>query len=407
MTGFYYQAKDARGELHEGVIQTSERHEAIQLLQGKGYIPLRLEAQAATKVLTPSPKAAFVHPSPKIPLRVLLQFSTDLRDLLSAGMTLSSGIHMLSKQGGNPQRQALLKQVYEDIIQGSTLSEALGKHPRSFPEFYVSLVEAGEASGQLQEALETAVIHYERAAEAKEQIRGALAYPMLVAGFGVLVIIFCLIFVIPKFSQIFTDMDRILPLPTRMLLFLSMSILKYGWLFLILTVAAAFGFKRWKNTESGRMAWHRFLLQVPVFKNLIRSAAYSNFARTLSHLLENGVSVLYALDIVKKTANNAVMEKEIGNLKSRVTDGSSLSGPLAESGIFPDVFTDMLAIGEEAGQVSRSLAQIARRYDQELNRNIKKVTTLIEPLLMVFIAGMVGFVAISMLLPLFQLTQGL
>ncbi|MDA3874321.1 MAG: type II secretion system F family protein, partial [Kiritimatiellae bacterium] len=231
--------------------------------------------------------------------------------------------------------------------------------------------------------------------------------PLLVAFFVILVIIFCLIFVIPQVTQIFLDLKQVLPLPTRMLIFMSNSILKFGWIFLIGIILSVMGFNRWRKTEAGRFAWHRFLLKVPIFRQLIRSAAYANFARTLSNLLVNGVPVLKALDIVKKTANNAVLEKEIGALKERVTDGSSLSGPLAESGVFPDLFTDMLSVGEEAGQVPRSLAQIARRYDQELTRNIKRVTTVIEPVLMVFIAAAVGFIAISMLLPLFQLTQGL
>jgi len=408
MPVFHYIAKDVRGESHEGKLESTERQHVIHILREKGYIPVAINevsantASAPTKKKSPPRSAAG-----KISLRSLLQFSTDLKDLLSAGMTLGEGVRMLSRQKGQPQRSRILKEVHEDLVQGSSLSSALQKHPKSFPDFYISLVEAGEASGQIQDALQTAITHYERTMEAREQVKGALTYPLVVLGFGFLVVVFCLIFVIPQFAQIFTDMDRILPLPTRILLFLSQSLLKYGWIFLIGIAASIILVGRWSKTTSGRMSWHKAKLKIPIVCHLIRSAAYANFARTLSHLLQNGVPVLGALDIVKKTANNAVIEKEIGTLKDRVTDGSSLSRPLAESGIFPDVFTDMLSIGEEAGQVPRALAQIAKRYDQELNRNIKKITTLIEPLLMVGIAGIVGFVAISMLLPLFQLTQGL
>jgi general secretion pathway protein F len=268
-------------------------------------------------------------------------------------------------------------------------------------------VRAGEAGGQLQEALENAVRHYERAAKAREQVVGALVYPCIIAVFGTLTIIACLIWVITNFTEIFQDLGQILPAPTRFLIFLSEFLLKYGLLLIGLNVLMVFGFIRWKKTPAGRFAWHKFLLRAPVFNRIIRSAAYANFARTLSNLLINGVPVLRALDIVKNTANNAVLEKEIGALKDRVTDGSSLSRPLAESGVFPEVFTDMLSVGEEAGQVPHSLAQIARRYDDELNRNIKLLTTVLEPILMVLIAGAVAFVAISMLLPVFQLTKGL
>lgn len=408
MPTFSFQARDGQGTAHSGELQATDRREAMLSLRERGWFPVSVMENAPNQGVKAKPrKSGTLKAGHKLPLQVLLQFSTDLRDLLSAGMTLGAAIQKLSRQSGNVQRSAVLTQVHEDIVQGVSLSESLAKYPKSFPDFYVSLIQAGEASGQLQDALENAVRHYERASEAKEQVTGALVYPLLVAVFGILVIIFCLIFVIPRFTQIFLDLNRVLPLPTRMLIFMSNSILKFGWIFLIGIFLSMVGFNRWRQTEAGRFAWHRFLLKVPIFRQLIRSAAYANFARTLSNLLVNGVPVLKALDIVKKTANNAVLEKEIGSLKERVTDGSSLSGPLAESGVFPDLFTDMLSVGEEAGQVPRSLAQIARRYDQELTRNIKRVTTVIEPVLMVFIAAAVGFIAISMLLPLFQLTQGL
>lgn len=408
MPTFSFQARDGQGTAHSGELQATDRREAMLSLRERGWFPVSVMENAPKQGVKAKPlKSGTLKAGHKLPLQVLLQFSTDLRDLLSAGMTLGAAIQKLSRQSGNVQRSAVLTQVHEDIVQGVSLSESLAKYPKSFPDFYVSLIQAGEASGQLQDALENAVRHYERASEAKEQVTGALVYPLLVAVFGILVIIFCLIFVIPRFTQIFLDLNRVLPLPTRMLIFMSNSILKFGWIFLIGIFLSMVGFNRWRQTEAGRFAWHRFLLKVPIFRQLIRSAAYANFARTLSNLLVNGVPVLKALDIVKKTANNAVLEKEIGSLKERVTDGSSLSGPLAESGVFPDLFTDMLSVGEEAGQVPRSLAQIARRYDQELTRNIKRVTTVIEPVLMVFIAAAVGFIAISMLLPLFQLTQGL
>lgn len=409
MPEFQFQARDAAGHPHQGKLEARDRKELLQELRSRGWMPVSVEERQSKPATAAKQKSRRLPAAPggKLTLRVLLQFSTDLRDLLSAGMTLGSAIKKLSQQSGNPGRSVVLSQVHEDIVQGLSLSDSLKKYPKSFPDFYVSLIQAGEASGQLQDALENGVRHYERASEAKEQITGALVYPLLVAVFGVLVIIFCLIFVIPKFTQIFIDLDRILPLPTRMLIFMSNGILKFGWIFLILGALGMIGFERWRKTEKGRMGWHRFLLHVPIFQNLIRSAAYANFARTLSNLLSNGVPVLKALDIVKKTANNAVLEHEIGLLKIRVTDGSSLSVPLAESGVFPDLFTDMLSVGEEAGQVPRSLAQIARRYDEELTRNIKRMTTVIEPLLMILIAGGVAFVAISMLLPLFQLTQGL
>lgn len=434
MPTFTYTARDRTGERASGELEAADRLAAVSLLRGRGLTPIQVaerpgsvsapakrrpekpgSAKSAVKkpVGTSAPgkaRPALLNSAPrggKLSMRVLLQFSIDLRDLLSAGMTLGASMQKLSRQSGNPARSAVLKTVHEDIVQGKSLSEALKKHPRSFPEFYTSVIRAGEAGGQLQQALENAVRHYERAAAAKEQMVGALVYPCIVAVFGVLTIVACLIWVIPQFTEIFIDLRQALPWPTALLIAMSDGLMRYGIFIALAFGGIGYGFHVWRHTDAGRYTWHGFLLKVPVFSRVIRTGAYANFARTLSNLLTNGVPVLRALDIVQKTVGNAVLEKEIGALKSRVTDGSSLSRPLAESGVFPEVFTDMLAIGEEAGEVPRSLAQIARRYDDELTRNIKLFTTVIEPVLMIFIAGAVGFVAISMLLPVFQLSKGI
>lgn len=441
MPTFTYTARDRTGERASGELEAADRRGAVTALRGRGLTPIQVNERAGTKPEANPAKRNGKGPASakgdsgkkevvkkdgtkkaagktgislkpakrgeKLSMRVLLQFSIDLRDLLSAGMTLGSSMQKLSRQSGNPARSAVLKAVHDDIVQGKSLSEALKKHPRSFPEFYTSVIRAGEAGGQLQQALENAVRHYERAAAAREQMVGALVYPCIVAVFGVLTIVACLIWVIPQFTEIFVDLKQALPWPTALLIAMSDGLMRYGILIALAVAGIGYGFHAWRHTDSGRYAWHGFLLKVPVFSRVIRTGAYANFARTLSNLLTNGVPVLRALEIVQKTVGNAVLEKEIGALKSRVTDGSSLSRPLAESGVFPELFTDMLAIGEEAGEVPRSLAQIARRYDDELTRNIKLFTTVIEPVLMIFIAGAVGFVAISMLLPVFQLSKGI
>lgn len=411
---FHYQARDSEGASQQGDLNADDRRGAIAQVRAKGWTPISVEET----VVPSGGKKQKTRPLPKkestsrprgerISMRTLLQFSMDLRDLLAAGLTLGSAVQKLSKQTGDEVRSRLLTDIHADIVQGLSLSQALRKHPRAFPEFYISLVEAGEASGQLDTSLENAVHHYERAAEAKEQVKSALVYPAMVAGFGIVVIILCLVLVVPKFTEIFADLEMALPLPTRILMGASSGLLRYGALFGALVVGGIFGFQRWIHSPQGRYRWHGFLLRMPLFSAMIRFAAYSNFARTLSNLLSNGVPVLSSLDIVKNTANNAVLEQEISSLKDKVTDGSSLSKPLAESGVFPTVFTDMLSVGEEAGQVPRALKQIANRYEDQLNRSIKRMTTVIEPVLMTLIAAAVGFVAMSMLLPLLKLTQGL
>lgn len=415
MPDFAYQARSQSGEAREGRLSAPDRRAAVRDLQRRGLTPIRVTeaaaAKPAAKKAVSPPKTPTPVPAPKggvrLPTAVVLQFSIDLRDLLNAGLTLGGSVQKLAAQKGHAGRAALLSQVHEDIVQGKSLSDALAAHPRSFPEFYLSLIRAGEASGQLQTALENAVRHYERTSETRDQVKNALTYPIIVMVFGVLVVMVLLWKVVPKFAEIFQSMDQALPLPTRILIQLSEGMVLYGPLMIGFAVVTGLFFSRWKRTVAGRRTWHGFLLKLPVFHQLIRSAAYANFARTLSNLLVNGVPVLHALDIVKSTTNNAVLEEEVAKLKDRVTDGSSLSRPLSESGVFPDLFIDMLSVGEEAGEVPRALSRIAERYDGELTRNVKRMTTLIEPVMMLIMASAIGFIAISMLLPVFTLSQGL
>lgn len=415
MPDFDYHARNQAGEAQTGRLSAPDRRDAVRNLQSRGLTPVRVEEAAVpdtpkkTGKRAPSTQTAYRIPKGgiKLPTRVVLQFSIDLHDLLNAGLTLGGAVQKLARQTGNAPRTALLKEVHEDIVQGKSLSDALAKHPKSFPEFYVSLVRAGEASGQLQNALENAVRHYERTTETRDQVKNAMTYPVIVLFFGVVVVLYLLWKVVPKFAEIFDSINQVLPLPTRILIGLSEGMLVYGPLVAGTLILAAVLFSRWKQTPAGRLAWHGFLLKLPVFSKLVRSAAYANFARTLSNLLVNGVPVLHSLDIVKSTTNNAVLEQEIAKLKDRVTDGSSLSRPLSESGVFPDLFIDMLSVGEEAGEVPRALSRIAERYDGELTRDVKRMTTLIEPVLMFFMAAAIGFIAISMLLPVFTLSQGL
>lgn len=445
MPEFAYTARDRRGERRQGTLEGRDRRSVVAQLQRQGMVPILVNEAAAapaaktkTKAKKPAapkkPAAAkkpkvtkkpliggapktstgekstsigFSFGSKKMPIKDVLQFSLDLRDLLGAGMTLGSCVQKLSVQGDNATRKAVLGEVHEDIVQGKSLSDALAKHPKSFPEFYTSVIRAGEAGGQLQEALDNIVAHFERVQETRSQVMGALAYPMIVAVFGVLTIVACLIFVIPNFVEIFEDMGQALPAPTKFLLACSELLRDYGAVVFGVIALLIVGFKRWIQTPNGRFNWHAFKLRVPVFKKVIRSSAYANFARTLSNLLTNGVPVLQALQIVENTVGNDVISHEVQSVREKVTDGASLSRPLAESGVFPVLFTDMLSVGEESGQVPRSLSNIAKRYDSELERDLKLFTTVLEPLLMIAIAGGVAFVAISMLLPVFQLTQGL
>jgi type II secretory pathway component PulF len=269
------------------------------------------------------------------------------------------------------------------------------------------MIRVGEASGALSEIMTRLVEHYERIQDLKEKVVMALVYPAIVLSMGVLTMIFSMVFVIPKFSAIFEELGSTLPLPTRMLIALSHGMLKYGWLFIGLMVVAAVLIHRAIQTPKGRRRWHILQLRTPLIRQIVTASTYAGFARTLSTLLTNGVPVLQALTIVEQTVGNVIISGEIRNARDRVTDGTSISGPLAAGKVFPPLMIDMLSIGEQTGDMAGALKHIAHRYESELSRNVKIFTTALEPILIVVVAVLVGFVAVSIVMAVFNITSGL
>lgn len=339
--------------------------------------------------------------------REMLAFSRELSDLLASGMKLGNALHTLSQRDPSKPSNQVVAELRDEIVQGGTLSKSLSNRPETFPSLYVSMVRAGEAGGQLAQALEQLCSHYERVQEAREKVVSATVYPMIVLIMGVVTIVVTMVFVIPKFKDIFSSIGGTLPLPTRMLIGMSGVFMKYGWLMAIIAVITFILLHRSIKTDAGRRVWHKIKLRVPVVKNIVTANAYAHFSRTLGALLENGVPVLQALTIVEDTVGNVIIADEIRYAREQVTDGAGLADTLAARGVFPSVLTDMLSVGEESGDVSGSLRHITRRFDNDLSRSISMFTTILEPLLILVIAVVVGFVAISMLLAVFDMTSGL
>ena len=340
-------------------------------------------------------------------LAELLLFTGELSDLLASGMTLGTALHSLALRKTGRAQDEIVTDLRDEIVQGSSLSTALARWPESFPTLYVSMVRAGEASGQLSAVLERLMKHYERLLEAREKVMMAMVYPIIVALIGFGAMIFIMTFVVPRFSAMFEELGGTLPLPTRMLIAISEGLLRYGWVLAIVLFFGIAALRRTFRTPAGREWKDRLLLRLPAVGAIVRARAFSNFAHTLGTLLANGVQVLPALSIVESTVGNSVLAKALREAKERVTDGSSISRPLAQDGVFPPLLTDMLAVGEESGDIAGALAHIGRRYDNELDRAVKLFTTILEPIMMLVIAAGVGFVAISMLMAVFDLTSGL
>lgn len=412
MANFKYSAKDREGKRVEGTIEANDRLAALRQVEKLGLIPVSITAGTATapsapRTRKPAKFSLSFSSKPRMKTREVLIFSTELSDLLASGMNLGQALTTLANRKTGSASDDIIRDIRDQIIQGTPLSDSMAKHPESFPALYVSMVKVGEASGALAEVMTRLVEHYERLQDLKEKVVMALVYPAIVLFMGFATMIFCMVFVIPKFSSIFQELGSTLPLPTRMLIGMSEGMLKYGWVALGALVAGGFFLKQALRTPEGKQRWHRMQLKTPFIKGIVASSTYANFARTLATLLNNGVPALQALTIVEQTIGNVVIAAEIRNAKERVTDGTTISGPLAAGKVFPPLMTDMLAIGEQTGDMAGALKHIAHRYENELNRNVKLFTTALEPILIVAVALLVGFIAVSIVMAVFNVTNGL
>ena len=338
----------------------------------------------------------------------VLLFVSELADLLEAGMTLGQALKALANQGEETSAQRFVCQdLCERIIAGENFSDACAHHPKTFPPLFSNMLRAGEASGAMVEVLRRLGDHYERDDNMRGKIKSALSYPVIVLCFGVLAVIGALVWIIPQFQKVFDSMGASLPLPTLILIGMSDALIHYGWLMAIGVVVFALWFRKWRKTESGVRKIDGWKLKAPLIKGIVAAGAYSSLAYTLKTLLSNGVNVLQALKICEETCNNAVIGDALHDARQRVTDGTTISGPLAASGVFPRMMTDMLAVGEQAGDMVASLEHIGKRYQKDMDRNITTFTNALEPILIVAIAGVVGFVAIAILMAVFKVSSSL
>ncbi len=434
MPRFRYSARSRTGERVEGVLEVPDRAAALRRLQSGGLAPIDIRessvgattasaAPAGTPAalsaraagLPAAPRTAAARPGDGAVVRggrrlkpgELSMITREISDLLGAGMTLGRALHTLAQRREDRARSTLFEELRDEIVRGASLSESLERRPAIFPPLFASMVRAGEESGRLGETLSRLAEHYERVAAARERAVTALAYPLFVLLVGAATLVFTLIFVVPRFTAIFAELGSALPASTRALIAVSRALARHGWWMAIALAVAVPAARRMLRTPAGARWRDRALLRLPLFRPVVQAAAFGQFARTLGALLANGVPVLRALAIVESTLGNRIIADAVKDARERVTDGASISGPLTAGGIFPPLLTDMLTVGEESGDVVGALERIARRYDAELERRVRVLTTLIEPVLILLVAVFVGFVAISMLTAVFDLTSGL
>ncbi|CAA9209945.1 MAG: hypothetical protein AVDCRST_MAG42-816 [uncultured Chthoniobacterales bacterium] len=414
MPQFSYRARNAQGGLVEGVLDCPDRSVAIRQIEQLRYIPIRIEAagaqpQVASRggaVAAPAPSTALAERL-KIPHTQLLIFTEQLAHLLQAGMTLDEGLAVLEKRLKHPRVQQMTKALHQALVDGRSFSQALRDFPRIFPAIYVNLIAAGEASGALPDILKRLVSHLMQAKNLRDRVQQALIYPAFLALAGAALITIFITFMVPQLTSFMTQGGGVLPLPTRILLGAHHVITGYWWVGLILGIGGMIGFRAFVRTDEGRLTWDRFRLAVPGYGRIIRHRYYAQFSRTLGTLMENGVPLLKALDLVTEIAGNRYLERRLADVRRAVIDGANLSVALSQQHLFPELFTDMMAVGEQTGHFSDTMQTVADVYERELDRTVAIVSALIPPVIIAVIAVLVGFVVYSILSAVFDMTSSL
>jgi type II secretory pathway component PulF len=406
---FAYRARNAQGNLIEGVLDCPDRAVAIRQIELQQCIPIRIDLVGAEPNISRRDvlAAAPAGQSLKIPYGQLLVFTEQLAHLLQAGMTLDEGLSILEKRLKQPRVQQMTHALHQALIDGRSFSQSLREFPRIFPPLYVNMVAAGEASGALSQILLRLVKHLMQAKDLRDRVQQALIYPAFLALAGAILITVFITFMVPQLTGFMSQTGGALPLPTRILVHIHHAITGYWWIGALLAVGVIIGFRAFVRTDEGRTTWDRFRLVIPGYGRVIRHRHYAQFARTLGTLMENGIPLLRALDLVTEIASNRFLELKLNEVRRAVIDGATLSVALQEQRLFPDLLTDMMAVGEQTGHFAETMQAIADVYERELDRTVAVISQLIPPVIIVVIAVLVGFVVYSILSAVFEMTHSL
>lgn len=403
MAEYVYRATDRTGNLVDGTMEGRDERAVVDRLQELGYLPISVELPQATDGL--SRELRFGNLLGRITQKDIVNFTNELSALLDAGFPLERGLTTLTDLSGRPRFQKVVHDLVEQLRGGATFSDTLARHPRVFSRLYVNMVRAGEAGGVLDLVLERLSQFLEDTQELKEYIGSALVYPVLLTLVGGGAIAMLLTLVIPKFAQIFADQGQALPLPTLIMLNISEVAVRYWWAILAAIAAGVLALRSYAQTTGGRLAVDRALLQIPVFGTLIQKIQVARFARTLGTLIHNGVPLLQSLAIVQESLTNRVLSDAIAEARQGVEKGANLSEPLRQTSAFPLLFLHMLAVGEETGSIEAMLLKVAETYDRQVKSTLKSLVALIEPVMILVMGGLVGFIVFSMLLAIFSLNE--
>jgi general secretion pathway protein F len=407
MPQFHYQATTPQGKMIEGVMEAGEERMVVARLHEQGYLPLQIGLPGQTKTKTSLTRMSLPEFSfgGRIRQRDLLVLTQELATLISAGLPLDRALSVLHGLTVKEELKKAVGQILRAVQQGKALAEALGEYPKIFPPLYVNMVKAGEVGGFLDAALQRLAEYMDRAQQVQDEIKSALTYPILLTASGGISIIVLLTYVLPKFTVIFGDMGKALPTSTQILLSISDGLRLYWWVLLLLGCGAWIAWRQYLGTPQGRLWWDRIRLRIWVLGQLLTKQEVGRFARTLGTLLKSGVPLLQALEVVQEVAGNAMVSQALREVRVGVREGQGIAGPLGRSGVFPTLALQMVSVGEETGRLDEMLMRVAEYYERDAFLQVKRLTALLEPMLILTMGLAVGFVVISMLSAVFSIND--
>ncbi len=402
MPVYEYKALDKKGKTITGIVDADSSQEARgKLREQEVYITDLSETLSVHGKSRSAGIALFTRISSIEVSIVIRQLST----LLNAGIPLVEALSAIIDQMDNKGLEKILSQARESVREGRSFADSLSPHTRAFSSLMVNMIRSGESSGSLEIVLLRLADFLEQQVMTKRKIQSALIYPAVIVSIAFCILLFLMTYVVPSVTKIFSDMKQTLPIPTAVLIAISSFIRSYWWLFLLLLVAAFTGIKAYIKTPEGRIHFDRFKLKMPLFGSIYRKIAIARFSRTLGTLLQNGVPLLNSLDIVKNVVGNKILERTIEEARTRIGEGSTIHEPLRRSGVFPPILIHMINVGEKSGTLEEMLNKVADITDNEIDTTINTLTSLLEPFMIVGLALVVGFIVISILLPIFEINQ--
>ena len=397
MPVYIWKGKNSYGEKRKGEVEAPDQASALSYVK---------RMRITSPVVKEKPKDLFENVSffqPKVTGKDIVIFTRQLSTMIDAGLPLVQCLEILSKQQENSTFRKTLSAIQRDVESGTTFADSMRKHSKVFDNLYSNMIEAGETGGILDTILSRLAIFMEKAMALKKKVKGAMTYPAICLAISLLILVVILVFVIPVFEEMFSQMDATLPVPTLIVVAIS-NAFKENLIWIILPIIGLiYSFKKVYSTEKGRLRIDQTFLRLPVVGMLIRKVAVAKFTRTLSTMLQSGVPILEALQVVARTSGNKVIERAVFRVADSIAEGRPIAEPLEESGVFPNMVVQMINVGESVGALDTMLEKIADFYDEEVDQAVSNLTAMIEPFMMVFLGGMIGTLVVAMYLPIFQM----